>query len=111
MIQYRDFMSMSNQEVIKILTDLFGFMKLEVLNIQHDYTYKEIRAEISTQWDNDMVIDEVVLDENTISAPFSLNSNDYNLYQKYLLAKGMNELFKNNPYLGENNDEDILSGK
>jgi len=99
MLKYRDFMSLSNTEIIYIINDIFKPEKIE--NINRDFKFKEIYITINWKWDESSVLDMLILKEDCISADFQQSTSDNFKYKQYLLAKGINELLKDNHYLEE----------
>lgn len=105
MLKYREFLSLTDEEVKSILTDIFNPVKIE--NIQRDKTVNEITATITTGgWDDGITHDFEVEDDITMTAfniyaPFLVSDDDTLLYRQFLLAKGCDERLKNNPYLSE----------
>lgn len=102
MLRYREFLSLTDEEIRLILTDIFNPVKIE--NIQRNEELDEITAEITTDgWDDGESVyestDEVTLKQNTIQVDFSVDSEDMLKYKQFLLAKGCNYLLKDNPYL------------
>lgn len=103
---YREFISLTEEEIKFILTELFSPIKIE--NIFIDKEMDEINADIITEWitiDDDgneveaEYEDAVTLTSNNIHIDFSLNNNDLLKYKQWLLSKGIYNLLKNNPYL------------
>lgn len=102
MLQYREFLSLIDEEITLILTDIFNPVKIE--NIQRNEELDEITAEITTDgWDDGESVykstDEITLTANKIQVDFSIDSDDMLKYKQFLLAKGCNCLLKYNPYL------------
>ena len=103
-VQYREFLSLTDDEIRFILTDIFDPVKIE--NIEKDPDFDMITAEITTSgWDDGEsddgfeITDVVELTPNDISIDFSMSDNDTHKYRQFLLAKGCNKLLKDNPYL------------
>lgn len=103
-MQYREFLSLTDNEIRFILTDIFDPVKIE--NIEKDPDFDVITAEITTGgWDageNDDVFeitDVIELTVNNINVDFGITDNDMHKYRQFLLAKGCNKLLKDNPYL------------
>ena len=85
-MKYREFLSLTDEEIRFILTDIFHPIKIE--NIQRDKEFNEIT-------------EEVVLSLSSIDIDFSLDYEDQFKWRKFLLAKGCDERLKDNPYLEE----------
>ena len=102
-MKYRDFMSLTDEEITQIVTDMFH--PKAVLGIKRDALYCHFYVMMELDWDDDVVTyDEIDLtipsiDNKGISADFSLNSEDFVKYNQFLLAKGCNIYLKDNPYL------------
>lgn len=100
---YREFLSLTDEEIIFILNDIFHPVKIE--NIQRNTDWNTIDADMTTNgWDdgednNIEITDEITLNLNDIDTPFSQDRTDVIQWKKYLLAKGCNSLLKDNPYL------------
>lgn len=106
-MEYRDFMSLTDEEIIFIVTDIFKPVKIE--NIVRNKEWNEINCDITTTWGlgtkedpYEDIVDELTLKENGMEINFSMNSNDRLKWKQYLLARGCNKLLKDNPYLNEN---------
>ncbi len=106
-MMFRDFMSLSDEEIIFIVTDIFNPVKIE--SIIRDGKWNEIRCDITTIWGlgtkeepYEDIVDELTLKENGLEINFSLNNNDRLKWKQYLLAKGCNKLLRDNPYLNKN---------
>lgn len=121
MEKYREFMSLTNDEIKVIINDMFKPVKIG--KITKDKHCEEIRVEIVTKWyskndkgetEEELITDEITLFEYDIVADFEIFENDIKLYKQYLFAKGINELYKDNPYLKdklENNNGKIILKK
>lgn len=102
MLRYREFLSLTDEEIMLILTDIFNPIKIE--NIQREEGFDVITAEITMDgWSDGETVyestDEITLKPNTIQVDFSVDSEDMLKYKQFLLAKGCSYLLKDNPYL------------
>lgn len=105
MLKYREFLSLTDEEVRFILNEIFQPVKVE--NIKRDKKWNEITAEMTTDgWgveeDSDEtteITDVIELTVDGMNVDFSLTSEDILKYQQFLLAKGCDERLKNNPYM------------
>ena len=105
MLKYREFLSLTDEEVRFILNEIFQPVKVE--NIKRDKEWNEITAEMTTDdWgveeDSDEtteITDVIELTVDGMNVDFSLTSEDILKYQQFLLAKGCDERLKNNPYM------------
>lgn len=104
MIKYKNFLSLTDDEIRFILTDIFNPVKIE--NIKRNKDFNEISAEITTDgWkdgetENFEITDEVILTPSSINVDFSIKYEDVFKWKQFLLAKGCDERLKDNPYLG-----------
>ena len=111
---YREFLSLSDEEVAFIVNDIFHPERIE--NINRDAELNEITCDITTIWEgNDREDDFEVTDELTLRLPefnvhpefdvhslsvdFSVNKDDIIKWKKFLLAKGCYYLLKDNQYM------------
>nr|DAV07185.1 MAG TPA: hypothetical protein [Caudoviricetes sp.] len=102
-MKYREFLSLTDEEIKFILTDIFNPTKIE--NIQRDKNWNKITADITTN----ITIDEqdFEITRQAVLSPSAIAVNDYYEYEnqlkwrKFLLAKGCDERLKDNPYLEE----------
>lgn len=107
MLKYREFLSLTDEEVRFILNEIFQPVKVE--NIKRDKEWNEITAEMTTDgWgieeDNDEtteITDTIELTVDGMNVDFSLTDENVLKYQQFLLAKGCDERLKNNPYLSD----------
>lgn len=104
MLEYRNFLDLTDEEIEFILKDIFEATKVE--NIIRNKEYNEIEVDITTQWEDPdeengyiNITDNITLYEDNISVPFSLDTKDKLRWKQFLLSKGCNYLLKNNPYL------------
>lgn len=110
MLQYREFISLTDEEIKFILTEMFNPTKIE--NIERDKEWNEITAEITTGgWDNGEEGEFEMEDVITLKIPtvyncglevdFSLTSEDKLKWSQFFLAKGCDYRLKDNPYMEE----------
>lgn len=116
-MEYREFLSLTNDEVKQIVTDIFDAKK--VTNIKRSKKWDEITCKIYTEWettdDDGNKIPELIPDELTIRDPFKYNegalnvnfqlkSSDYIKLKQFCIAKGiLPDWVKDNPYMKEGN--------
>ena len=107
-MKYREFLSWTDEEIKYIVNEIFNPKK--ILNIKKNKRLNSITCDITTggwgdgETEDFEVTDELELKlptarENGIHIDFSINTNDVIKWKKFLLAKGCNELLKDNPYL------------
>lgn len=115
MLKYRKFISLTDDEIKLIIKDMFHPESINY--IEKDKKYDEIKVGISTKWystDNDgneeeeLIAEEIILGEDEITADFQILAKDIDLYKKFLFSLGINDLFKDNPYL--NNKIEYING-
>ena len=98
---YRDFLSLTNEEIEFIIKDIFPSTKF-VRNIKKLDKVGCFTCEIK--------IEEDIVDELTLSLPdwdspgittkdFTLTYEETLKWKQFLIAKGCDTLFKDNPYL------------
>lgn len=114
--EYRDFLSLTDEEVKFILTDLFHPIKIE--NIFRSEDFNEIYADMTTGgWillDDDgkevktELTDTIILRPNDLYVDFSIDYNDILKYRQWLFSRGVCEMLKDNPYLKSVNNKDNL---
>ncbi len=114
-MEYREFLSLTNEEVKQIVTDIFAAKK--VTNIKHSKKWDEITCKIYTEWETtddngkevvDLIPDELTLcdpfkyDENALHVQFPLRSSDYIQLKQFCIAKGiLPDWVKDNPYINK----------
>lgn len=110
----REFLSLTNEEIKQIVTDMFSPKKITC--IKKSKKYDEITCNIYTEWGTDdddggvlCVCDELTLrnpfvyNEDSISVDFQVKGSDYTSLKQFCFAKGIvPDWIKNNPYM-ENN--------
>lgn len=105
---YREFLSLSDEEITSIVNDIFHPKRIE--NIDRDTELNEITCDITTIWKGDEgeddfeVTDELTLrlpecNAHSLSVDFSVNKDDIIKWKKFLLAKGCCCLLKDNQYI------------
>ena len=114
-MEYREFLSLTNEEVKQIVTDIFAAKK--VTNIKHSKKWDEITCKIYTEWETtddngkevvDLIPDELTLcdpfkyGEDALHVQFQLKSSDYIQLKQFCIAKGiLPDWVKNNPYINK----------
>ena len=114
-MEYREFLSLTNDEIKQIVTDIFDTKK--ITNIKRSKKWDEITCKIYTEWettdDDGNKIPELIPDVLTLCDPFKygtnalqvdfqLNSSDYIKLKQFCIAKGiLPDWVKNNPYINQ----------
>lgn len=110
MLQYREFLSLTDEEIKFILTEMFNPTK--IVNIERDKEWNKIIVEMTTGgWDDGEGGEFEIEDIITLKMPtvydcglevdFSLTSEDKLKWEQFLLAKGCDYRLKDNPYMEE----------
>lgn len=110
MLQYREFLSLTDEEIKFILTEMFNPTK--IVNIERDKEWNKITVEMTTGgWDDGEGGEFEIEDVITLKMPtvydcglevdFSLTSEDKLKWEQFLLAKGCDYRLKDNPYMEE----------
>ena len=110
MLQYREFLSLTDKEIKFILTEMFNPTK--IVNIERDKEWNKITVEMTTGgWDDGEGGEFEIEDIITLKMPtvydcglevdFSLTSEDKLKWEQFLLAKGCDYRLKDNPYMEE----------
>ncbi len=104
MTKYREFISLTDEEIEFILKDIFDCSKVE--NIHRDKKYNYITAEITRPWKTEKdehfeKVDEIGLTMENIIVSFFLTKDDLLKWKQFLLAKGCDYRLKDNPYMEE----------
>lgn len=110
MLQYREFLSLTDEEIKFILTEMFNPTK--IVNIERDKERNKITVEMTTGgWDDGEGGEFEIEDIITLKMPtvydcglevdFSLTSEDKLKWEQFLLAKGCDYRLKDNPYMEE----------
>ena len=116
-MEYREFLSLTNDEVKQIVTDIFAPKK--VTNIKRSKKWDEITCKIYTEWEStdddgkkvvELIPDELTLrdpfryKQNALPVQFQLKTSDYIQLKQFCIAKGiLPDWVKNNPYKKEEN--------
>ena len=107
-MKYRDFLTLTDEEIEFIIKDIFDAEKVE--NIERDEKWREITCDMTTGgWSDDesenfsitdtITLKEPALDDCGLSINFSINDEEKVKWRQFCLAKGCNEYLKDNPYL------------
>lgn len=103
-MEYREFLSLTNDEVKQIVTDIFAAKK--VTNIKRSKKWDEITCKIYTEWkttdDTGKEVADLIYDELTLRDPFKYGekSSDYIKLKQFCVSKGIYpEWYRNNPYM------------
>ncbi|EGN45333.1 hypothetical protein [Mediterraneibacter gnavus] len=110
MLQYREFLSLTDEEIKFILTEMFNPTK--IVNIERDKEWNKITVEMTTGgWDDGEGGEFEIEDIITLKMPtvydcglevdFSLTSEDKLKWEQFLLAKGCDYRLKDNSYMEE----------
>lgn len=101
MLKYRKLTDLSDEEIKYALNDILHPRSIE--NIERDEELNCIFVDVETDWgvegEHDYIIDTITLSNEMISVPWFDTGRDNYKWQQFLLAKGCNELLKDNPYL------------
>lgn len=111
-LKYRDFLSLTDEEIKFIVKDIFDAENVE--NIQRDRENQKITCDITTGGWSDgeteefSMTDELTLREPTltncgISVNFSINADEATKWRQFCLAKGCSKYLKDNPYIESGN--------
>ncbi len=112
-MKYREFLSLTNDEIKQIVTDIFATKK--VTNIRRSKKWDEITCTIHTEWestdDDGKEVVKLIPDELTLCDPFrygkdalhvqfQLRMSDYIKLKQFCVAKGiLPDWVKDNPYM------------
>ena len=110
MLQYREFLSLTDEEIKFILTEMFNPTK--IVNIERDKEWNKITVEMTTGgWDDgeggEFEIEGIItlkmptVYDCGLEVDFSLTSEDKLKWEQFLLAKGCDYRLKDNPYMEE----------
>ena len=111
--KYREFTSLTDEEIKYILTYLFHSVNVKIENIDRNKFFNEIYVNITTggwstgEYDEnghellEEIEDVIILRPEQIIADFSIEPEEEILYKKYLFSKGICKLLKDNQFLGE----------
>lgn len=116
-MEYREFLSLTDEEVKQIVTDIFAAKK--VTNIKRSKKCDEITCKIYTEWETtdddgnkipELIPDELTMcdpfkyGENALHVDFKLLSSDYIKLKQFCIAKGiLPDWVKDNPYIKKEN--------
>ena len=115
-MKYRDFMSLTDDEIIFIITDIFPYTK-KVDNIVRDQKSRCISCDIYIMDEYPEYADTLDLtvpsgyDQGIATHDFSLTDGELWKWKQYLLAKGCDQRLKDNPYLEIMSDDNEKKGK
>ena len=104
-MKYREFLDLTDDEIRQIVTDIFHPVKIE--NIKRYKKWNNFTVDITTDGWGDgeggtmEITDNIELTMDDISVDFHVEPEDQWKWQQILLAKGCNNLLKDNPYLEE----------
>lgn len=106
-MQYREFLSLTDDEIRFIVNDIFNTEKIE--NIVRNEDEQTITCDITTDgWEDGdssySMTDELALSMPTltdcgISVDFSVNAEEKHKWRQFCVAKGCNPYLNSNPYL------------
>ena len=107
-MMYKEFLELTDDELEFIVNDIFHLEKIS--NIERDKKWHRITCDATTGgWDDGEGGTFEITDELELEMPnggncgihvnFSIDADDIIKWKKFLLAKGCNELLKDNPYL------------
>lgn len=111
-MEYREFMSLTDDEIRQIVTDLFSPKKITC--IKRSKKWDEITCKIYTEWEGDEELGEgslIMCDELTLKDPFmygedaihidmSVHGEDFIRLKQFCFAKGIVPGWvRNNPYM------------
>lgn len=106
MLQYREFLSLTDEEIEFIIKDIFHCIKVD--NIHRDKKYNEIVVDITTIWSRSLgkekeieITEKIALTKNDIIADFPIVKGCLWKWKQFLLAKGCDYRLKENPYMEE----------
>lgn len=104
-MKYREFLSLTDDEVYSILENIFQPVRVE--NFRRDPQVNMITVEMTTdKWEDEEteITDEVRLTlpesgNSGLDVDFFITSEDELKWKQFLIAKGCHPLLKDNPYL------------
>ena len=101
MLKYRKFTDLSDEEIKYALNDILHPHSID--NIERSEELNCIFVDVETDWGTDRehkyILDTITLTKEEISVPWFDTGKDNYKWQQFLLAKGCNELLKDNSYL------------
>ena len=106
MIKYREFMDLTDDEIIFIIKDIFPYTR-KVDQIERDKKHNTISCQIYIMDEYPEFADVLDLsipsgfDDGITTHDFSLTHVEIWKWKQYLLAKGCDSRLKDNPYLNQ----------
>ena len=101
MLQYRKLTDLTDEEIKFAINDIIHPVKIG--EIKRDYKWDTIDVDVTTNWgeagNEDLITDTITLHYDKLSVPCYDHGNDNYKWRQFLLAKGCNELLKDNSYL------------
>jgi hypothetical protein len=105
MLKYREFLDLTDEEIIFIIKEIFPDTP-RVDNIIRDKKWNRISCDIYIMEEYPDYADTLDLEVPSMSEPDGISTHDFTLtraelwkWQQYLLAKGVDERLKDNPYM------------
>ena len=106
MPQYRDFLSLTDEEIAFIIKDIFDTPRVD--NIERDEKWDRISCDIYIMEEYPHIADTLNLFPNEITTgDFELTDKEQLKWQQYLLAKGCDYRLKDNPYMMADKQEEM----
>ena len=103
MLKYRKLTELTDEEIKFAISDIIQPVYLGEIN--RDYKWATSDVEVTIDWgeagQEDLITDTITLHYDKLSVPWYDHGNDNYKWRQFLLAKGCNELLKDNPYLEE----------
>ena len=103
MLKYRKLTDLTDEEIKFAINDII--QPVYIGEIKRDYKWDTIDVDITIDWGEDgkedLITDTITLYYDKLSVPWYDHGNDNYKWRQFLLAKGCNELLKDNPYLEE----------
>lgn len=104
-MEYRDFNTITNEEIKFIINDLFNPIKIG--NINRNDINDNITIDIFTMPNHPNISDAITINSGDLfSKDLGGLATERKLYKQYLFSLGMNEMFKDNPYMNKNIEKD-----
>lgn len=104
-MEYRDFSTITDDEIKFIINDLFD--PIRIGNIDRTGINDNIIVDIFTMPNYPNIKDTITINSGDIfSKDFGGLKAERKLYRQYLFSLGMNEMFKDNPYMDKNIERD-----
>ena len=101
MLKYREFLSLTDEEIKYIVRDIFPYTK-DINNIERDERYDIISCDIYIMEEYPEYADTLDLSLTDIKThDFTLTNGEVLKWKQFLLAKGCDYRLKNNPYMEE----------